>query len=57
MVGWMLMTAAMMLPSAMPLLASLDRIARSQSGRRTLPLLAALAYLAVWGPSEQRCWP
>jgi predicted metal-binding membrane protein len=49
MVGWMLMTAAMMLPSAMPLLASLDRIARSQSSRRTLPLLAALAYLAVWG--------
>jgi predicted metal-binding membrane protein len=49
MVGWMLMTAAMMLPSAMPLLASLDRIARSQAGRRTLPLVAALAYLAVWG--------
>lgn len=49
MAGWMLMAAAMMLPSAMPLLASLDRIARSQSGRRTLPLVAALAYLAVWG--------
>ena len=48
-VGWMLMTAAMMLPSAMPLLASLDRIARSQSSRWTLPLVAALACLAVWG--------
>lgn len=46
--AWMLMTAAMMLPSAMPLLVSLDRLART-SGRRAIPAVAALAYLAVWG--------
>jgi predicted metal-binding membrane protein len=47
--AWMLMTAAMMLPSAMPLLASLDRMTRHRSTWRTLPLFAALAYLSVWG--------
>jgi predicted metal-binding membrane protein len=47
--AWMLMTAAMMLPSAMPLLVSLDRIARNHSSRHEIPVLAALAYLAVWG--------
>jgi predicted metal-binding membrane protein len=47
--AWMLMTAAMMLPSAMPLLVSLDRIARGQPGRREIPAVAAFAYLAVWG--------
>lgn len=46
-VAWMLMTAAMMLPSAMPLLVSLERIAR-QSGRHGIPAYAALAYLGVW---------
>ena len=47
--AWMLMTAAMMLPSAMPLLVSLDRIARGQPGRSEIPAVAAFAYLAVWG--------
>ena len=47
--AWMLMTAAMMLPSAMPLLVSLDRIAQRQPGRRGIPAVAAVAYLAVWG--------
>ncbi|HYI14112.1 MAG TPA: DUF2182 domain-containing protein [Thermomicrobiales bacterium] len=47
--AWMLMTAAMMLPSAMPLLVSLDRIARNQPGRHEIPVLAALAYLGIWG--------
>jgi predicted metal-binding membrane protein len=42
------MTAAMMLPSAMPLLVSLDRIARNQSARHEIPVVAALAYLGVW---------
>jgi len=47
--AWMLMTAAMMLPSAMPLLALLDRVAQNHPSRRGIPVLAALAYLAVWG--------
>ena len=47
--AWMLMTAAMMLPSALPLLVSLDRIARGQPGRREIPAVAAFAYLGVWG--------
>jgi predicted metal-binding membrane protein len=47
--AWMLMTAAMMLPSAMPLLVSLDRVAQNHSSRREIPVFAALAYLAVWG--------
>jgi predicted metal-binding membrane protein len=47
--AWMLMTVAMMLPSAMPLIASLDRIARHQPNRQGVPLFAALAYLCVWG--------
>jgi predicted metal-binding membrane protein len=47
--AWMLMTAAMMLPSAMPLLVSLDRIAQNLSSRHQIPIFAALAYLGVWG--------
>jgi predicted metal-binding membrane protein len=54
--AWMLMTAAMMLPSAMPLLVSLDRIARNHSGRHDIPVLAALAYLAVWGSVGIAVW-
>ncbi len=54
--GWMLMTAAMMLPSAMPLLAALDRIARNLSRRHELPVLAALAYLGVWGLVGIAAW-
>ncbi len=46
--GWMLMSGAMMLPSAMPLLVSLDRLARNKSSRQQLPAFAALAYLGVW---------
>lgn len=54
--AWMLMTAAMMLPSAMPLLVSLDRIARHQSRRYEIPVLATLAYLAVWGLVGIAAW-
>lgn len=54
--AWMLMTAAMMLPSAMPLLASLERMARSQPRPHGIPLLAALAYLAVWGVVGIATW-
>jgi len=54
--AWMLMTAAMMLPSAMPLLVSLDRIARNQSSRHDIPVVAALAYLGVWGLVGIAAW-
>ena len=54
--AWMLMTAAMMLPSAMPLLVSLDRIARNQSSRHEIPVFAALAYLGVWGLVGVAAW-
>jgi predicted metal-binding membrane protein len=54
--AWMLMTAAMMLPSAMPLLASLDRMARNQSRAHEIPLFAALAYLGVWGLVGIAAW-
>jgi predicted metal-binding membrane protein len=47
--GWILMTAAMMLPSAMPLLIALDRVARGQHNRQQIPFIAALAYFSVWG--------
>lgn len=47
--AWMLMTAAMMLPSAMPLLIALDRIERNQPSRHGTPVFAALAYLGIWG--------
>lgn len=55
-VAWLLMTAAMMLPSAMPLLAALDRIARGQHGRHQIPFVAALAYLGVWGLVGVAAW-
>ena len=54
--AWMLMTAAMMLPSAMPLLVSLDRVARNQSSPHEIPVFAALAYLGVWGLVGIAAW-
>lgn len=54
--AWMLMTAAMMLPSAMPLLAALDRMARNHSRAQGVPLFAALAYLGVWGVVGIAAW-
>jgi len=54
--AWLLMSAAMMLPSAMPLFASLDRIAQSHGRRHEIPILAALAYLAVWGVVGVGAW-
>ena len=54
--GWMLMTAAMMLPSAMPLLVSLDRLARNKSSRYAIPVFAAMAYLGVWGVVGIAAW-
>jgi predicted metal-binding membrane protein len=54
--AWLLMTAAMMLPSAMPLLVSLDRMTRNQPGRHVIPAFAALAYLCIWGLVGIAAW-
>ena len=50
------MTAAMMLPSAMPLLVSLDKLTRNHARAHELPLYAALAYLGVWGLVGIAAW-
>lgn len=54
--AWMLMTAGMMLPSAMPLLTSLDRIARNHARRHEIPVFATLAYLGIWGIVGLAAW-
>jgi predicted metal-binding membrane protein len=54
--AWMLMTAAMMLPSAMPLLVSLDRMARHHVNGHQIPVFAVLAYLGVWGVVGIGAW-
>jgi predicted metal-binding membrane protein len=54
--AWMLMVAAMMLPSAMPLLASLDRIAQNHPARHQIPIFAAFAYLGIWGLAGVAAW-
>jgi predicted metal-binding membrane protein len=55
-VGWILMTAAMMLPSAMPLFIALDRVARGQHNRHHIPFIAALAYFGIWGLVGMALW-
>jgi|HubBroStandDraft_6_1064221.scaffolds.fasta_scaffold107203_2 predicted metal-binding membrane protein len=47
--GWMLMTAAMMLPTTLPLLARFDRLTELKPHRRLLSALLISGYLAVWG--------
>lgn len=47
--GWLLMIAAMMLPSTLPLFAVFDRIAAARPDRGRLLLLLGLGYVAVWG--------
>lgn len=54
--AWVLMTAAMMLPSAMPLLVSLDRVARHQATPHVIPLVAAGAYVGVWSGVGVAIW-
>jgi len=54
--AWMLMTTAMMLPSAMPLLVSFDRMARNHTRRHEMSVFAALAYMAVWGLVGVAAW-
>lgn len=55
-IAWMLMTVAMMLPSAMPLLVTLDRVSRKQRKRHQIPIAAAVAYLGVWGVVGGSVW-
>jgi predicted metal-binding membrane protein len=47
--GWLLMSAAMMLPTAWPLLNIFDRLTASRADHRSLMALVILGYLSVWG--------
>jgi predicted metal-binding membrane protein len=47
--AWVLMTAAMMLPTTLPLFNAFDRIAAARPDRARLLLLLALGYVAAWG--------
>ena len=46
--GWTLMTAAMMLPTVLPLLEIFRRLTRQRLDRNRLVTLVILGYLAVW---------
>jgi predicted metal-binding membrane protein len=46
--GWLLMTAAMMLPTVLPLLDRFDRILHGRPERRRLIALVIAGYLIVW---------
>jgi predicted metal-binding membrane protein len=46
--SWIVMTAAMMLPTTIPLLQIFRRLTMARSDRATLLLLVALGYLAAW---------
>jgi predicted metal-binding membrane protein len=47
--GWLLMSAAMMLPTALPLLEIFRRITAARADRALLLTLVIAGYLAVWG--------
>ncbi len=47
--AWILMTAAMMLPTTLPLLDTFDRLTAQRADHGRLMLLLALGYMAVWG--------
>jgi predicted metal-binding membrane protein len=47
--GWLLMSAAMMLPTTLPLLEIFRRTAAARPDRHRLLLLPIAGYLAVWG--------
>ena len=47
--GWVLMSAAMMLPTTMPLLGIFDRLTEHRPDRAMLLTLVVLGYLLVWG--------
>jgi predicted metal-binding membrane protein len=46
--GWMLMTAAMMLPTVLPLLGRFERLTAARPDRRLLVGLLIVGYLLVW---------
>jgi predicted metal-binding membrane protein len=46
--AWVLMIAAMMLPSALPLVTAFDRLASSRADRSRLLALLVAGYVAVW---------
>ena len=46
--GWLLMTAAMMLPTALPLVNIFQRLTSLREDRTRLVVLVVLGYLAVW---------
>jgi predicted metal-binding membrane protein len=46
--AWTVMSVAMMLPTSLPVLATLHTFARARSDRGLLVALAALGYLAAW---------
>lgn len=47
--AWVLMTAAMMLPTALPLFNAFERVAGARPDRARLLVLLGLGYLAAWG--------
>ncbi len=47
--GWLIMTAAMMLPTTLPLLDIFRRLTRPRSDRGLLLVLLVTGYLAAWG--------
>jgi predicted metal-binding membrane protein len=47
-VGWTLMTVAMMLPTSMPLVAMFRRLTRQRSDRLRLMVLLVVGYLGIW---------
>ena len=47
--GWLLMTAAMMLPTTLPLLARFERLTELKPHRGWLVALVISGYLAIWG--------
>jgi predicted metal-binding membrane protein len=46
--GWLLMSIAMMLPTALPLVALFARMTESRSNRGTLLALLILGYVSIW---------
>lgn len=47
--AWVLMTTAMMLPTALPLFNAFERVAGTRPDRPRLLMLLGLGYLAAWG--------
>jgi predicted metal-binding membrane protein len=46
--GWLLMCVAMMLPTALPLLAAVERLTLQRADTRRLTFISALSFLGIW---------